>query len=366
MVIPMKIVFHINSLGRGGAERVVSILSQYFAENNHEVIVTTLWEEEEEYDLFPKVERRDVGLSEQEEQVGRVTKIILRHKKLRNCIKEIAPDVVIAFCVKANYRSVISMLGMSIPLIVSVRNDPKIDYVGTGSRLMNWLMERKVAACVFQTEEAKTFFSEKLQKKSQVIYNPIQPQYLEELPVENRSRSIVTVGRLAKQKNQLLLIKAMKEVHGHHPDYDLKIYGGDTQDGTREILVSYIKEEKMETYVTLMGMKEDIKKEIKEAAMFVLPSDYEGMPNALIEAMAMGIPCIATDCPCGGPATLIEQGVSGILVPLGNQTLLSKSMIQLIENQEMADQIAENGMMIINRVNPTRVCKTWDRLVNNV
>ncbi len=360
----MKILFHINSLGLGGAERVVSILSEYFIGDKIDVVIATQWEEENEYPLPHGANRISVGFTEEEEsRYHRVQKIVLRHKKLRDCIKRENPDVVISFCVKANYRAAISMLGMKIPLIVSVRNDPKIDYVGRSSKVMNFIMERKAKFCVFQTKEAQEFFTEKFQQKSVIIYNPIGQQYLQEEIVKTRNKTIVTVGRMVKQKNQVVLLQAMAKVHNAYPEYQLELYGEEGKDGSKEGILEIIKSLDMKEYVTLMGVTDNIKGAIKESAMFILPSTYEGMPNALIEALVMGIPCISTDCPCGGPATLIINEKSGLLVPVGDVEALELAMKEMIANPERAEEMGREAMKLVQMVHPDNVYKQWKQLV---
>lgn len=123
-----KILFHINSLGKGGAERVVSVLSRYFAQDGYEVVIVTLWRAGEEYALSGAVKRIDLGELSEGRRGGRRLLALRRFTDLRRVIRKERPDLVISFCVKANFRSAYAMLGMKIPLLVSVRNDPKIDY----------------------------------------------------------------------------------------------------------------------------------------------------------------------------------------------------------------------------------------------
>ena len=345
----MKILFHLNSMGRGGAERVVSILSKSFADRGDEVVVATQWYSENEYELGEKVRRISVGLTEEDEKQGRLKRAWIRLWRLRNCIKKESPDLVISFCNKANFRSAFSLIGMKIPLLVSVRNDPKKDYAPY--KLPTWLMEKKAAGCVFQTPDAQQFFSRKLQEKSRIIFNPLSEKYLEKDAKEEtciRKPEIVTVGRISCQKNQLLLFQAFADIEKAYPDYVLKIYG-DVQDETiYEELQQFIKEKRLDKKVFFMGTSDSLKEEIKDAALFVLPSDYEGMPNALIEAMVMGIPSVATDCPCGGSAMLMENKVSGMLVPVGDKEALKEAK------------------KIVEKVHPQVVSREWGDYIETV
>lgn len=360
-----KLLFHINSMGKGGAERVVSVLSECFAADGYEVTIVTLWRAGEEYDLSESIKRINLGDRWQGKEPGRVRLTASRFLDLRRVVKREKPDLVISFCNKANFRCSYSMMGMNIPLLVSVRNDPRMDYFPHKCAVKR--MEKKASGCVFQTADAMFCFDRKFQEKSKVIWNPVDCKYLSEddSPVE-RSKYIVTVGRLSSQKNQLLLLKAFCRIMDEFPEYELRIYGEESEAGTKDRLLDYVAEQGMEQRVRLMGQSSRLEKEIKDAALFVLPSDYEGMPNALIEAMVMGIPCISTDCPCKGPSELIENGISGCLVPVGDDKELASAMKKLLENPELADQMGRAGARLRDRVSPEKIYEEWKEFVNKL
>lgn len=358
----MKILFHLNSMGHGGAERVVSILSAHLAGQGEKVVVATQWYSKEEYSLHEKVRRINLGLTKEEEQRGRLYKALLRLFRLRQCIRRERPQLVISFCCKANYRSAVSLLFCKTPLLISVRNDPSVDYAE--NKAATWLLERKAKGCVFQTPDARAFFSEKLQKKSRIILNPIADCYLVKkqegaaaFPPEKQV--IVTVGRISGQKNQLLLVRAFAVLCREFPDAVLRIYGDVQEEEVYRRLTAFIEEEGLKEKVFFMGVTDKLKQEMADASLFVLPSDYEGMPNALIEAMAMGLPVIATDCPCGGPSMLIEDGKNGRLIPVGGKKELEEAMRVLLREPEKAFAMGKEAEKIIQRVHPEKICEEW-------
>ena len=362
-----KILFHINSLGKGGAERVVSVLSGYFAEEGYEVAVATLWQAEEEYKLSHKVRRVHAGLTETDEKKGRVYRAVKRVLNFRSVLKKENPDIVISFCNKANFRSAYCMAGMKTPLLVSVRNDPKKDYAPYKRAVQR--MEKRAAGCVFQTPEAQQFFSPAFQKKSRIIFNPLSENYISKETTETdfvREKRIVTVGRIAKQKNQLLLVKAFAQIAEKYPDMIVQIYGEDGKDGSKEALEQYIQQNGLQERVLFMGQCSHSEREIKKAALFVLPSDYEGMPNALIEAMALGLPSISTDCPCGGSRLLVEENVSGMLVPVGDAEKLAEAMNRMLSNPQKAEEIGRNARKVVDKVHPEKVCGEWKEYVEEL
>ena len=359
----MKIVFHINSLGHGGAERVVSILSGYFTEMGHEVVVATQWYSDAEYSLAEGTRRESVGLTEQDDNKSRLAKAWIRLFRLRKFLKKENPDIVISFCCKANFRSAFSLIGTSIPLLVSVRNNPSEDYAP--HRFATWYMEKKAAGCVFQTPDAQAFFTQTLQKKSKIIFNPLSEVYYTEEEEKRsskpvvRKKEIVSVGRITAQKNQMLLLRAFAKITSHYPEYVLKIYGDIENQEIYEQLQAFILENKIQDKVLFMGVTDDIPTAIREASLFVLSSDYEGMPNALIEAMVLGIPCISTNCPCGGSALLIEENKSGLLVPVGDEAALSQAMQSMLEDRQHAEEMGQNARKIKEAVNPEHISKEW-------
>lgn len=361
-----KILFHINILGKGGAERVVSLLADYFAKEGYQVKIITLWRAEEEYELSPAVTR--INMEElQRKRKGRISRAVGRLWDFRMCIRREKPDLVISFCNKANFRCAYAMLGMKIPLLVSVRNDPKVDY--KPYPLATRRMEKKAKGCVFQTSEAKSFFASELQKKSRLIMNPVNPKYLSE---DNRWMDspekchMITVGRLSEQKNQLLLLRAFCQIMIKFPKVHVKLYGTESNAGYQQKLIEYCRENHMEERVHFMGESDRLEKELQTAALFVLPSDYEGLPNALMEAMAMGLPVIATDCPCGGPAELIRDGWSGILTSVGDVEKLSKAMEKLLTERGLAAQMGQHAREIGRKASPEQICRQWETYAEEI
>ena len=360
-----KLLFHINSMGKGGAERVVSVLSEKFARDGYEVVIATLWRAKEEYQIPEGVKRINLGDNGSYEKAGRIRLAFRRLWDLRRLIKEEAPDLVISFCNKANFRSSYCMLGMKTPLLVSVRNDPRIDYFPHKYGVRR--MKKKASGCVFQTEDAKSCFDVKFQKKSKVILNPIDEKYF--IAEEQRpepSGYLVTVGRLSMQKNQLLLLKAFSLIREELPGVQLRIYGEESDQGIRDMLTKYVEQRHMQDSVLFMGQSSHLEREIRDAALFVLSSDYEGMPNALMEAMAMGIPVISTDCPCKGPAELIEDGISGLLVPVGEEKEMAYAMRRVLKDRELWKRLSRNGMEIRKKASPDRVYKEWKAFVEEI
>ena len=143
-----------------------------------------------------------------------------------------------------------------------------------------------------------------------------------------------------------------------YPRLKLLIYGSGPLE---KELKSYVKHLNLENKVIFKGEVDDIKTAIYKAKMFVLASDYEGMPNALMEAMALGVPCISTDCPCGGPKYLIKNEDNGLLVPIKNNNELTKAMLKLLDNENLSNKISRNAFLNSRKYEPNKICLLWEK-----
>ena len=361
-----KIAFHINSLAIGGAERVVTNLAAQFVSEGYEVVIATEWQEENEYVPDKKVRRVSVGLEKDEEGKGRISKMLLRFQRLRQFAKKEKPDVLIAFGKKANYHSLLSTIGMKQKVVVCVRTDPAGHYDGLAERIQTRMLFPRAAGYVFQTKGQRDFFPEFARKKSVIILNPLNPKYIGLPRPEVREKEVVHSGRIVDFKNHELLIHAFARVHQKHPDYVLKCYGPDSGDGTWEKAEQCIKELKAQDYVKLMGGSDELEKLLPKASVYAFSSDWEGLPNGVMEAMAMGLPVVATDCPCGGPATVICDGENGLLVPIRDEDALTEKICLLIEDRNLAERLGENARKISETANGQAVFMQWKNYLESL
>lgn len=361
-----KIVFHLNNLEKGGAERVASNLAGQLVKRGYEVHIATEWKGEDEYLLEEGVYRDHVGLNMKQEKKGRIRKILYRVTNLRKYLKETRPDVIIAFCKKAIYRGVFGCMGTNTPVIISVRTAPEGAYDGAIDRFLFWFVSRRANGAVFQTEKIMSFFPEKLQNKSRIIWNPLSERFLRCESVKERKKEIVTVGRIEKAKNQFLLVKAFAELSDNYPDYVLKIYGHDEDEMVKAEMVEFIAKKKLQTKVLFMGSSSQIEKEIAASAFFVLSSDKEGMPNALMEAMALGMPVIATNCDGGGAAELIHNKENGLLIPKGNQLKMEEAMRYMMDNPENAERMGKAAKQICKSSSIQAITDEWEKFIISV
>lgn len=351
-----KIMFTVGTMGSGGAERVVSVLANKFKKYGHEVLITQLYNHKCDYALRNGIKLNCVASVN---DTSRSIKII---QKLRKYIKAEKPDVIISFLANINIYTILSSRGLGIPVIASERNDPNREPAKKYLKILRTLCYLFVDGLVFQTKEAREYFSKRLQKKSRIIFNPL----VEGLPERckgSRNQNIVTVCRLGRQKNLKLLIDAFELFNKRHDGYQLIIYGKGEQ---RKELKNYIAELRATERIFLPGFVADVHDRIKDSCMFILSSDYEGMPNALLEAMAIGIPCISTDCPIGGPRELIKQYKNGILIPVGNLNKLVSAMEYIVMNQDQAIYMGKKATDIAEILSADKIVKEWEVLVRDV
>ena len=355
-----KIMFHLNSLAQGGAERVASNLANEFVKLGDEVVFATEWSTDDEFWVDERVRRVHVGFKPEDERKGRLTKATLRLKYLKEAMKTEKPDVVLAFTRKPIYRALFAGLGLKTPIIICVRTVPETHYDHPIDKIVIPLIKNRADGAVFQTSGQRDFFPKRWRDISTIIINPVKDKYFEAAKKEfTKTKTVMHHARIVDFKNQPMLIDAFMKVHSKYPEYDLKIYGPDSKDGTLKILQNKIKDYKAEDFIHLMGGSDELEKQIPTGEIYAFTSDWEGLPNSVIEAMAMGMPIVATDCPCGGPADVIKDHVNGLLVPIKDTEAVAEGMLYLIEHKEEAAAFGREATKIYERTNSEVIIKQW-------
>ncbi len=310
----------------GGAERVIAQLANYLVSKGNACTIVTLEEDPVRYALAESVTVTCVPERFSSKLIDRID----RYARIRKYLKSIRPGVVLTMPEEVGIYATLAMVGSGIPVVVSERNNPWIMPDVKITRMLRAPAYLFAKGLIFQTEMAKSFFPRSIQKKGIVLPNPVDASRIPTQYQGERRKVIVGAGRLHPQKNFSLLIKAFARFHRIHPEYQLVIWG----DGElRSVLEEQIRDLKLKSAVFLPGRNDHLLEEIRDCAMFVLSSDYEGSPNVLIEAMCMGMPVISTDCPSGGPKELIRNGENGLLVAVGDEIALSEAMLRMTDTQ---------------------------------
>lgn len=346
-----EIVFLMSSLGMGGAERVVVSLANWIVTNtDSNVTILKFIDEKSSYPLNDKIRIIDMPKSNK----NRFLNIIDRYNFCKKEFSNIEPDIIISFFNKTQLYAYLSKPKKTV-LIGSERcNVLELSFY---EKLFSKAIAKKCDGFIFQTERVKKYYPKKVRKNSAVIYNAISNQKAIDASKKNylKENIITAMGRLNPQKGFDTLIKSFKKVVSEFPNYKLLIYGEGEE---REKLQSLINSLSLENNVKLCGNDKDAIYTVAKSKIFVLSSRFEGMPNALIEAMATGTACISTDCDFG-PRELIENNHNGILVPIDDEKVLAEKIIYLLKNDITREDLGNNAKSILTKLDSETIYKKY-------
>lgn len=353
-----RIALFVGSLQKGGSERVMVNLAEYFHAKGYEVLLVTQYKREIEYDISPDIKRVYSEPAPELVQGNRLHNFKVRYDTLRNIWKEFKPDLVLSFIGKNNFMTIMTSYKMPHKVAVSVRADPKMEYPGKLNRLLvRWLFP-KANLVILQTTQSIKFFTD-INKKinALVLPNPLNPIFLETTPASEKDDIIIATGRLDENKNHEMLIRAFAKIEKDFPTMKLMICG---QGDLNEYLHNLCKELKIEDKVLMPGSVSDVAERVNRARILSLTSYTEGMPNSIMEAMALGTVVVSTDCPCGGPAEIIQDGENGLLVPVGDADALADAFRKVLSDKEFEKKLQRNALNIRKDFHPDNVNKKWE------
>lgn len=357
------IALYISSLRKGGAERVIANLATFFDHAGYRVVLVTTRKEETEYEVPASVLRKISEPDADKLGKGRMRDFLTRFMTLRRIWKEEKPDVILSFIGKNNMMAILTSLGMDIPVAVSVRGEPSEEYYSRSLRLLAKILFRFADCIILQTKQCFQFFPKGVRKKAVILKNPVNESFLRPRYEGERDKTIVAVGRVDENKNHEMLIRAFAGIADEFPEYRLLIYGDGEKRGQLRELVS---EMELDERILLPGSTAYVADAIYKTRVFVLSSNTEGMPNTLIEAMVMGLTVVSTDCPCGGPAELIQNNYNGILVPVGDVNKMQEKLQFLLNNLQEADRMGINAMKTSDIYMPEKVYEEWQNCLENL
>ena len=346
----------VSSIGGGGAERVVCRIASELSKRHHVYLIynehkTNTYHIDPAVHLLPCLTKR----------TSSDYRIIHWLFGKYNIFRQLT--MITAVRTKYNIDSTLSFLRRPNILnvmaagrgrkIVSERNDPSCQDERYRKRAM--FVNQRADHVVFQTKRVQEMYPENVRRKSSVIVNPVE---ISCMAAAVKAKKIVTVGRLVEQKNQKMLLKAFSLYHKSHPDYHLYLYGeGKLLQELKQTAGIY----DISEFVHFEGFKTDIHKAIADAEQFVLSSDYEGLPNALMEAMMMGHACISTSC--NGSDVLIENGKNGLLVPVGDLEALCSAMCRLSDDSGLRERLGQAAVVTARDWTTERVVRLWEEIL---
>ncbi len=350
-----NIVFTCDGMESGGAEKVIATLANSLQSTGYNVSIVGVSSANSKsfYELNNGVKYITLR-KEGHNRIGVFKRIFVLNKTLRS----LKPDIVIAFLPHVIVYTNFAMFNINKPLIVSERNDPYSDPKGFVLRLLKKYSFAQANGCVFQTKDAQGFFSRAIQNESVIIDNPVQIKYPGEIS-NKADKRVISVGRLNKQKNFKLLIDSFGLFHEKHPDYVLNIYGSGE---LKNELQNSINQKHLERAIFLRGNSDSWHTDEHNSSLFVSSSNYEGMPNALAEAIALGIPVVSTDCPIGGPKSLVVNGVNGYLCNVNDQ----KDLLNKME-EALSLKIHKSDVETFkSKHSPEYICECWTNYIKTV
>lgn len=355
----MRLLFYISTIRGGGAARVMTNLANQFVQDENEVYFVTNFPAEEEYFLEERIIR--YSLETVESKANPLVKNYKRISLLRNIVKEVSPDIVVSFMHENDVRAYAATRGLKTKLLLSVRNDPAKLYKAKIKGKIARFIYGHADAVVFQTEDAKSWFGT-IKGKSKVIYNQVAPEFYQVERNVLTCRDIVTTGKFMPQKNHQMLMQAFCMIAGEVEE-NLIIYGDGKLRGEYE---TFIQKSNMQERIFIPGNCSNVAETIAENKLFVMSSDYEGMPNSLMEAMAVGMPCISTDCPCGGPKELSGHADSVELVGVGDVNNLAEKMKLMLMSDDYAEKKASLAKQRAEEFKPEIIYCQWKDYISEI
>lgn len=350
-----KVALVIPMLQAGGAERVLSILANHWCSLGWSVHIVTFESPARSpyYALDPDIRLVQLDLLRESPSLfSAIRNTLWRLKALRKAICGLSPDAVLSFMDTTNIMTLASTYGLKAPIVISERNHPGQQVL---SPVWSWLRRRLYpGASIFvaQTQRALDWHPAKLCPHGRVIPNPVT------VSASFRGREtpkIVAVGRLSPQKGFDLLITAFARIADAYPEWTLILWGEGPERPTLETL---IRDLRMTEKITMPGLSAQPGLWMQDAGIFVLPSRYEGFPNALLEAMSVGLPVIASDC-VAGPAELITHGETGFLVPVDDVDALCRALRLVLDDPALRVRLGSAAQTATLRYSKDRICDLW-------
>jgi GalNAc-alpha-(1->4)-GalNAc-alpha-(1->3)-diNAcBac-PP-undecaprenol alpha-1,4-N-acetyl-D-galactosaminyltransferase len=368
---PRRIVIVVGSFAAGGAERVAATMANAWVDRGHEVwlVSTYLGAGALAYHLHPGVSvvLLSKGIPDHGTTLWPAT--LRKIRALRRLLLTIGPDVGISFLTNVNVLTVLAHANSGIPLIISERTDPLHDSeLPRVLRMARTLCYRFADALVVQSSAAAERYGARLRGVSRmtVIGNPL-PAELAASPrrarQEGQGGCVVAMGRLTPEKGYPKLIEAFANAFGNDRAWQLRIWG---EGPLRGDLQSRVERLQLADRVQLCGLTDQPWAALAAGQIYALSSEYEGFPNAMLEAMALGLPCIAFDCP-SGPRELADGGRAALLVPCGDVAALAAALRELARDRELRSALgARAAAFVRSQFAQPSVMAEWDALIEEV
>ncbi len=286
-------------------------------------------------------------------------------KKLLPYVIQHQDSLYITFGIASFERVFCAAIGLECKILYAERNAPELEFPldkAEKKRLFKMLSNSR--GVVLQTKDELAFYNGRL-KKAVVINNPVKANLPEPFNGERR-KAVVNFCRIAEQKNLPLMINAFLEFHRLHPDYILEIYGNTVEKNEEKLKEEYVKmisSLNADDFIKILLPRADVHSVIRDCAMFVSSSDFEGLSNSMLEAMAIGLPCVCTDCLGGGAREMITDGENGLLVPMNDVEALTQAMCRMAEDGELSKKCSENAAKVRETHKVEAIAEKWLEII---
>ena len=355
----MRILFVIRDMVNGGAGKQLALTANALSQKGHKVFVYSYCGDENCHFLDDDVQY----IAQNPMPKSKIQEYVKSVWNIRKQLHRVKPNVVISWRCNAGCFTKIASLGLPLKTVFSERTDP---YTETSFALkISAFIASFSDGGVFQTEPVRKYYK-RLYSKSVVIHNPFDPKIdcHSSIAFENRNKEIVHIGRMViSHKRQDVMLKAFAAFAKKHDDYVLSFYGGGPDFNKVRNLA---KDLQIDKKVAFHGDVIGAAKKIGAAKLLVLTSDYEGIPNVIMEAFAMGVPVVSTDCSPGGARVLIEDGENGFVVPVGNADIIAHRMCEIVENEKLAENFIVNGKEKLNQFCPQKIFQMWNDFLESL
>lgn len=348
------IFFVVRSLKLGGAERVLCEVAEYLHKKEYEVTIITFAVDEQEYSVASGIERVNLNIPETGWR-----KLFVGRKRLHTYLKEQNACICISFDILANILLILSAPAKCLR-VISERNAPRQTNLSKSSKILRKMTYWRCDRCVFQTEGARDCYSKRIRNRGIIIPNPVK----DNLPYRTGvKKEIVAIGRLEKQKNYCAMINGVISFLDQFPEYTFRIYGAGSQ---YHNLKKQIVAKGMDAKIRIEPPTTDIHHKITDAEIFIITSDYEGIPNVLLEAMAMGFPVVAYDCPPGGCSLLVQNEENGILIDSQDEATIARALEKYACDDVFREDMGKNATEVRDRFSLGVIGEKWISLLNEL
>ena len=358
----MNVLFVTNSIGYGGAEKMMSFVANYLSKKKYTIIILNLNAVPNYVNRYTQKFDNNIKIITLDKANYNKHVFCIRH--IISTIRKFHIDVIVAFTMFPNFYAKIASLFTGVPSIMSERGDPYITFTKSlKDRIIYWVITASKGG-VFQTKEASLFYTKNLRKRSKVIPNPIEGVEIPSVLIQNRQKTVVSVGRFKNvQKRYDIMLKAFWKFSQCHSDYILKLYGsGEDENLIRE----WVDKLNLSDKVVFMGVIKNPMNYIYNDGIFIITSDYEGIPNALLEAMAVGLPVVTTDCSPGGARLLVQNGENGQIVPLADVDAIANALARYVEDAGFAAHCGNNARRVLQTYSPSVIGDLWVSYIKKI